>query len=259
MKSAKFLNTFKIVISMLAVGLLLATFAFVSPINASAKTTVTEQYTAKLLIHEDFKDVGSISGNPNKKFSREYSVEGQVENTNLLTFVPTIKSEYVDKYMFAGWFFKGVRVRYGEELPRGNVELYAYFIEKSFIVEYYDGDVLVGEKNFLSTEKVSAIDVIKEDCSFDGWYTDEELTNKYVFGNVTTSDLKLYGKWIPSSHKANEEHKFDYDQDKAKELKGSSLAFFNNMTALGYVGLALAIVGVIGLGVAVFFIVKKKQ
>ena len=37
---------------------------------------------------------------------------------------------------------------------------------------------------------------VKDGYTFAGWYTDEALTNKYVFGSEVTNSFTLYAKWI---------------------------------------------------------------
>lgn len=54
------------------------------------------------------------------------------------------------------------------------------------------------EKNGFLTEPVAPT---KEGFTFDGWYTDKELTKKYDFSEEVTKSFTLYAKWIEGEFK----------------------------------------------------------
>ena len=47
---------------------------------------------------------------------------------------------------------------------------------------------------------VKPTDPTKDNCTFGGWYSDEDCTKEFDFSTPITSDMKIYAKWIPQYH-----------------------------------------------------------
>lgn len=92
-------------------------------------------------------------------------------------------------YAFSGWdkAFENVK----EDLV-----VTAQYNVLSYLATYYDGNEYLGE---ISAEYGQAFAVpatpSKDGYSFDGWYSDSELTAKYDFSQKATKDISLYAKF----------------------------------------------------------------
>lgn len=60
-----------------------------------------------------------------------------------------------------------------------------------------NGGTEIAYKNVVQGNKVPKVkDPVKEGYTFDGWYTDKSLTNKYDFSKAVNSNFTLYAKWV---------------------------------------------------------------
>ena len=92
-----------------------------------------------------------------------------------------------------------------------------YLLTRIFTVTFIDGKDAEGEDNVVETQTV-ALDAVatrpedpsKKNFSFEGWFTDEELTEQYVFSTPVTENLSLYAKWAP---KGNYTHNLNLNDD----------------------------------------------
>ena len=92
-------------------------------------------------------------------------------------------------YEFIGWDKEFTSVL--EDLT-----ITAQYSVLSFVATYYDGDEVLGA---ITTEFGKAFAVpetpSKDGYSFDGWYSDSDLTIKYDFTQTATKDISLYAKF----------------------------------------------------------------
>ena len=105
----------------------------------------------------------------------------------------TLKNE---ELAFVGWFMdKELTQKFNfETLLQGDITLYAKFTEGKYTVTYINGGESFSQK-YLDGDVVKEYTLEKEGYVFDGWYLDEELTIKYDFSKVITSDITLYAKF----------------------------------------------------------------
>lgn len=57
------------------------------------------------------------------------------------------------------------------------------------------GSTISPQTVHIGTKAIEPTPPTKTDYAFGGWYTDAELTTKYTFNEVVTSDITLYAKW----------------------------------------------------------------
>lgn len=64
-------------------------------------------------------------------------------------------------------------------------------------IKFYDGEELVATVKMAADGTVEAPELeAKEGYDFDGWYADEELTEKYDFETPVKYGSKFYAKWV---------------------------------------------------------------
>ncbi len=106
----------------------------------------------------------------------------------------TLKAPSRDGYIFVGWYTlaeNGTRVTEIKANTTGNQTLYARWIKFES-----NGGSAVSYTPVHSGNTISAPDApTRAHYEFNGWYTNEELTQKYNF--KPTKSITLYAKWIP--------------------------------------------------------------
>ncbi|WP_207204793.1 InlB B-repeat-containing protein, partial [Miniphocaeibacter massiliensis] len=60
---------------------------------------------------------------------------------------------------------------------------------------FKDGTTEAKQVSVNHGEKVKEEEITKKDSTFEGWFTDKELTKAYDFENPVTEDITLYAKW----------------------------------------------------------------
>lgn len=87
------------------------------------------------------------------------------------------------------------------KLENTNVTLYAK-VEKGHWIEFNSNGGSYVEPLFVAknAQLSSLPEPTKHGYSFDSWYTDKEMTNKFESDNDLSDDLTLYAKWNPSSN-----------------------------------------------------------
>ena len=101
----------------------------------------------------------------------------------------TFDGWYTDKELTTKWDFK--------EVVKADMTLYAKWIlnEQTVKVET-NGGTKVEDIKVPYGETIKEPTSTKEGYTFDGWYTDKELTTKWDFKEVVKADMTLYAKWI---------------------------------------------------------------
>lgn len=102
-------------------------------------------------------------------------------------------------YTFAGWYTNSACTNafsFGSNLT-GDITLYAKWNANKYKITYEaNGGTSVSSTTFTSEQNTYAPgEPSREGYKFVGWYTDEELTNKFSFGSKLTADITLYAKW----------------------------------------------------------------
>ena len=83
----------------------------------------------------------------------------------------------------------------GTVMGDGSLVLTLYYTRNSYTVTYYDGDTQIGElETYRYGETLTAQEYSKPGYEFAGWYTDEALTQRYVFDTMPAGNLALYAK-----------------------------------------------------------------
>lgn len=108
-----------------------------------------------------------------------------------------------DGYTFDGWYTdKNYTTQYlfNDKLSN-NLKLYGRFVEGTdpivtYKLYFYVDGSLYHTKTISSINNTTTItDPTKDSYTFDGWYTDNTYTTKFVFGSKLTSDTTIYGKF----------------------------------------------------------------
>ncbi len=67
-------------------------------------------------------------------------------------------------------------------------------------IRYYDGDVFVARERIVRGEVMEPLALEEKDgLVLEGWYTDEELTEKFDFTKPIETGVVLYAKWVEAS------------------------------------------------------------
>ncbi len=112
-----------------------------------------------------------------------------------------------DGYAFEGWYTEAAftnKVTFISETKTGDITLHAKFIKISNIsniVYFLNGGINAAENPYKYTEGVglTLADATKAGCTFEGWYTDKDFTNKVTsIANDKTGDVELYAKFSES-------------------------------------------------------------
>lgn len=80
-----------------------------------------------------------------------------------------------------------------------DVNLYASWEKLTYTISFYiDSSSNISDRELDYGDIIyEPIDPDKSGYTFSGWYSDEDLLNKWDFDNVVTSDLTLYASWEP--------------------------------------------------------------
>lgn len=107
-------------------------------------------------------------------------------------------------YVFDGWYWDDdvFEDRVTEESlsdVTSDVTVYAKWVEDKFTIEFDSngGSEIDSVTGDIGTEITEPLDPTKDGYDFDGWYTDENLTQSYDFTKMPNEDATVYAKWEP--------------------------------------------------------------
>ncbi len=134
-----------------------------------------------------------------------------------------------DDKTFAGWFTDAnytTAFSFGSELLE-NITIYAKWSDYFAIVFETNGGNSLNPISEAPDTDISSMapTPVKEGHSFDGWYTNAGLTDKYTFGIMPERNLKLYAKW-----KINE-YQVTFKDFDGQELKKQTVEWNKGATA----------------------------
>lgn len=143
-----------------------------------------------------------------KLLTFEYSI---TFDSNEGTHVETIYRNYLDYiiepsipnkngYTFCGWFteMEFINLYVFDTMPNHNIKLYAKWKINNYTLSFESNggskvDPINGE---FESQIIAPIQPIREGYTFNGWYSDKSLENKYLLNTVPAEDIVLYAKWI---------------------------------------------------------------
>ena len=133
----------------------------------------------------------------NNNYPESYTINDEISLVE-----PTLSNNF-----FVGWFTLAEGGKLQEKIEKGstgNVTLYARWISfesnGGSKVEY---EVSIEKNKFNEPVKINQpVAPEKNYYTFEGWYTDEELTNKFDFA-IPSKNLVLYANWEATEYKIN--------------------------------------------------------
>jgi uncharacterized repeat protein (TIGR02543 family) len=140
-----------------------------------------------------------------------YYVDGVIDST-VTTIVGASLTAPTDPvktgYTFIGWYLEDTYATLfdfsTDAVASETFNLYARFIADTtdaFTVSFNEnGGSLVDDRLVVSGESIDApVAPTKSGYTFNGWFTDVELTAAYDFTSTITADITLYAKWTESA------------------------------------------------------------
>jgi uncharacterized repeat protein (TIGR02543 family) len=118
-------------------------------------------------------------------------------NTKIYPYIPTFDGYsysdwYADEELMEGYIFN--------KMPEENLLLYGNRVPIQYAINYQLNDGINHTDNPLSytvlSDDIILKDPIKIGYTFNGWYTDEALTNLFTLIEMPYSDITLYAKWL---------------------------------------------------------------
>lgn len=116
-----------------------------------------------------------------------------------------IEASYIPKkdgYIFKGWYIdEKLNIKYDfDSKVESDFILYAKWEEnivKKITINFITNcDKEIPSFTMISGSKLNKVESItKENYEFKGWYTNEELTNEFMFDEAVYDDITLYAKW----------------------------------------------------------------
>ncbi len=124
------------------------------------------------------KDYASAINSPNDPIREGYTFDGWYSDSDLTT-----------SYVF-------------DTMPSHDVQLYAKWSINSYLITFdtNGGSSVQSMRKDYASAINSPNDPIREGYTFDGWYSDSDLTTSYVFDTMPSHDVKLYAKWSINSY-----------------------------------------------------------
>ncbi|MEF9892420.1 MAG: InlB B-repeat-containing protein [Anaerorhabdus sp.] len=150
----------------------------------------------------DYRNVKNVE-------SSNLKYEASMKNVNKQVTSQNIPDGIDNDYIFDGWYYssdfaESTKVNWNENMPAKNLILYAKWKAPIYEVTFETNSSTVLDS--LKVEKNTSISQMPENPQkdgyiFGGWYTNANLTNKYVEGQLIISNIKLYAKWISTEAK----------------------------------------------------------
>ncbi len=162
--------------------------------GSNGDITLYAKWTAITYIIEYVTYGGSFENN---NYPESYTINDEISLVE-----PTLSNNF-----FVGWFALAEGGELQEKIEKGstgNITLYARWISfesnGGSKVEY---KVSIEKNKFNEPVKINQPDAPKKDYyTLEGWYTDEELTNKFDFA-VPSMNLTLYANWEATEYNIN--------------------------------------------------------
>ncbi len=156
--------------------------------GSNGDITLYAKWTAITYIIEYVTYGGSFENN---NYPKTYTINDEISLVE-----PTLSNNF-----FVGWFTLAENGKLQEKIKKGstgNITLYARWI--SF--ESNGGSKVEYEVSIKDGKINQPVAPEKDYYTLEGWYTDEELTNKFYFA-IPSKNLVLYANWEATEYKIN--------------------------------------------------------
>lgn len=125
------------------------------------------------------------------------------ENVKRDTKISEPKTPTHTGYTFDGWFTEkvgGTKHNFSNKITK-DTTLYAHWTINKYTVKFItDGGTAIDEKTVEYGKTITGVTTTKNGYDFEGWYTDENKTQKFDISKDTVTDnLTLYAKWTPAT------------------------------------------------------------
>jgi uncharacterized repeat protein (TIGR02543 family) len=131
-----------------------------------------------------------------------FEENGGSEVADITEVVGTIIQEPVDPvmegYNFLGWYTESELTNKFEfiTMPESDLVLYAKWEAIIFTISFETNcDLTTSNISEPFETEISLPDLERIGYTFDGWFTDEELTNEIILSKMPTVNMSLYAKW----------------------------------------------------------------
>ncbi len=118
---------------------------------------------------------------------------------NYHTSVATPTAPTKEGHTFDGWYSNQelTTVYTFGVMPGQNITLYAKWLINQYIITFdsNEGSIISPITQNFGTEVLAPTPPTRTGYTFDGWYTDLELTTPYVFSTMPSQSITLYAKW----------------------------------------------------------------
>lgn len=158
-----------------------------------------------------------FAGCASVKYTVSYSVDGTVstETVEKGGTATCAEPEAIEGKTFDGWYTdRELTDRYDEQTPvTGNITLYGTWRDSTQLPSTHTVTFVIDGVSHAVTVADGAAAVYEDPSKtgyiFNGWYTDEECTQKYQMSSPVTGDLTLYAGWKEVNIPKNFTVKFD--------------------------------------------------
>ncbi|MBQ3419024.1 MAG: InlB B-repeat-containing protein [Erysipelotrichaceae bacterium] len=108
-----------------------------------------------------------------------------------------------DGYTFVGWYKDSQFTDawdINNDVVTDNITLYAKFVIKNYIVNYYYDNQLIDSESVEHGSSITKLSYVKEGYSFDAWYKEATFVNKWSNDDPIDKNLDLYAKMNINSY-----------------------------------------------------------
>lgn len=125
-------------------------------------------------------------------------------------------------YDFVGWYEQDAETAYDFDatMPAKDIELYARMTALPVTITFISngGSEVAAITQECDTQVTAPAEPTREGYTFQGWYTDEALTQEYTFDVMPAHNLTLYAKWEINTYTVT----FRYVDEKGNQIQADT-------------------------------------
>lgn len=175
--------------------------------NFSTNITSDVQLYAKWAINQYTISFDTNGGSSVTAITQDYNTE-----------VTAPSSPTKTGYSFDGWYSdSGLTTLFSfTTMPASNLTLYAKWAINQYTITFDSngGSAVTAITQDYGTEVIAPTNPTKTDYTFNGWYSDSELTSAYTFNTMPAGSITLYADWVSAATSAT----VTYDSDGGSEV-----------------------------------------